>query len=107
MSAAAVREDGRFRRGVRRGDLVRRGARVLLRAVPPSLTSLFFGHPTTVIPAKAGTHFDFASALASEDSNGKVKMGSGFRRNDGGEESEPILPARAVALCPSPQPLPA
>ncbi|MFK3647000.1 hypothetical protein ACI2IY_01005 [Lysobacter enzymogenes] len=58
----------------------------------------------TVIPAKAGTHFDFAYARQMRRlAVTKIKMGSGFRRNDGvwgagcTAPTEPAAPAALAA----------
>jgi hypothetical protein len=42
-----------------------------------------------VIPAKAGIHFAVALGSASQ-SNGKIKMDPGFRRDDGSEFMAPF-----------------
>jgi hypothetical protein len=41
--------------------------------------------PNPVIPAKAGIHFAFGVPDAEQIKQGRIKMGPGLRRDDGGE----------------------
>jgi len=60
------------------------GRRLVIASVPDPASVADSGElPKTVIPAKAGTHFDLAVAVRERKSESSSKMGSGFRRNDG------------------------
>jgi hypothetical protein len=70
-----------------------------LKAVSRNSTRCSPKDRAPVIPAKAGIHFDVAScrAFAAAGSKIKIKMDSGFRRNDGDLDVPPVA-GMTVAL---------